>query len=287
MLLRAVEIGSFSKAAEEVGYTQSGLTHLCDSVEREIGLPLIERCHSGIRLTDSGKRLEPEIRDYIRAEKSLRDKIESISGGGAETIRVAAYASIAMRWMPDILYRFRRIVPDVEVELRMVDNAVEPFDLINEGRADVVFASRQEDMDCEWTPLCRDYMYAVLPKGRTYENGKNFDLGEFEGMDFLMPYGKFDTDVLNAMGDVKPNYIQTYVDDETVIRMVGKGLGVTMMGKLMIRGNTDDVICLPVFPESFREMGMGIKKGKGISGNIEKLKECVLEYMKERTGGKP
>ena len=43
ILMTAVDLGSFSKAAEVVGYTQSGLTHLVDSLEREIGLTLVQR----------------------------------------------------------------------------------------------------------------------------------------------------------------------------------------------------------------------------------------------------
>lgn len=53
--MTAVDLGSFSKASEVVGYTQSGLTHLVDSLEREIGFPLIRRSYSGIALTEAGK----------------------------------------------------------------------------------------------------------------------------------------------------------------------------------------------------------------------------------------
>ena len=72
-----------------------------------------------------------------------------------------------------------------------------------------------------------------------------------------------------------------YVDDETVIRMVGKGLGISMMSELMIRGNTDDVCCVPVTPRSLRELGMGTEKGVALSENMQKLKDCVLEYIRE------
>ena len=49
ILMTAVDLGSFSKASEVVGYTQSGLTHLVDSLEREIGFPLIRRSYSASR----------------------------------------------------------------------------------------------------------------------------------------------------------------------------------------------------------------------------------------------
>ena len=45
ILMTAVSLGSFSKASEVVGYTQSGLTHLINGLEREIGMTLIRRDH--------------------------------------------------------------------------------------------------------------------------------------------------------------------------------------------------------------------------------------------------
>ena len=60
---------------------------------------------------------------------------------------------------------------------------------------------------------------------------KEFPLREFEGKDFLMPYGRFDIDVHAAFAKegVRAKEQSVYVDDETVIRMVGKGLGISMM----------------------------------------------------------
>ena len=48
-LLMAVDLGSFTKAAEVLGYTQSGLTHMMNSLENEIGLRLLDRSYSGVR----------------------------------------------------------------------------------------------------------------------------------------------------------------------------------------------------------------------------------------------
>ena len=67
ILMTAVNLGSFSKASEVVGYTQSGLTHLINGLEREIGMALIRRDHSGISLTENGEALLPAIRDYLSA----------------------------------------------------------------------------------------------------------------------------------------------------------------------------------------------------------------------------
>ena len=283
ILVTAADLGSFTKAAEVVGYTQSGLTHMMNSLERELGICLLTRDHSGISLTEQGRQLLPAIREFLRANANLENQIKAITETTAQTLHIAAYSSIAMHWMPEILYRFRRRCPDAEVDLRMVDHALEPFELLEAGKADVIFASRQNYGTCDWTPLYDELMYAILPKDYPLHGRDAFPLEEFAGQEFLMPYGRFDIDVNAALAQVgvKLHAKAAYVDDETVIRMVGRGLGVSMMTELMIRGRTDDVLCVPVSPRTIRELGMGMHAGHRQSAPLQELKACILQYIRE------
>jgi len=283
ILMTAADLGSFTKASEVVGYTQSGLTHMMDALEREIGFPLLQRNHSGIQLTEQGAQLMPAIREFLQANANLEARIKAIAEQKNEVIRIAAYSSIAMHWMPEILYRFRRLCPEINVDLRMVDHALEPFELLEKGQTDVIFASRQNYSCCDWIPLYEEKMYAILPKSYPLNGRETFLLTEFSGQDFLMPHGRFDIDVKAAFDPVKVkvNEKRSRVDDETVIRMVGRGLGVSMMTELMIRGRTDDVQCVPVDPPAIRELGMGTHVRKKDTEGIGKLKACVLQFIQE------
>ena len=271
----------FRKHPEVVGYTQSGLTHLVDSLEREIGFPLIRRSYSGIALTEAGENLLPDIRQFLQANATLENKIQAVREQQEESIRVAAYASIAMYWMPEILYRFRRLCPKVDVDLRMVDHALEPFELLQSGKTDVIFASRQKEPKCEWIPLYHELLYAILPKQYPLNGRKEFPLREFEGKDFLMPYGRFDIDVHAAFAKegVRAKEQSVYVDDETVIRMVGKGLGISMMSELDDPRKYGRCLLRSGFPTCIREIGMGIKPGTEENGSIAKLRECVMQFV--------
>lgn len=283
ILMTAADLGSFTKASEVVGYTQSGLTHMMDALEREVGFPLLQRSHSGIQLTEQGRQLMPAIREFLQANAMLENQIRAIAQQKTEVIRIAAYASIAMHWMPEILYRFRRLCPEISVDLRMVDHALEPFELLESGQTDVIFASRQNYSFCDWTPLYREKMYAILPRDYPLVENGVFPLTEFAGKEFLMPHGRFDIDVKAALAPVgiKLNVRASRVDDETVIRMVGRGLGVSMMTELMIRGRTDDVLCVPVSPLTLRELGMGTHIHKKEDESIRRLKDCVLQFLQE------
>ena len=249
ILMTAVDLGSFSKASEVVGYTQSGLTHLVDSLEREIGLTLVRRDHSGIALTEEGEALMPAIREFLRANAKLENRIAAITEKSTRTIRVAAYASIAMRWMPEILYRFRRVCPHIDVDLRTVDHELEPFELLEKWQTDVIFAARQSGFACDWTPLHDDAMYAILPADYPTDGLDFFPIEAFAGKEFLMPYGRFDIDVGAAFRKygVEPIIRPCYVDDETVSR----------------------------------ELGMGLHPREQLPPGISRLRECVLEYIGE------
>ena len=188
-----------------------------------------------------------------------------------------------MHWMPEILYRFRRVCPDTDVDLRMVDHELEPFELLEEGRTDVIFAAKQSHISCDWTPLYSDRMYAILPEDYPVNGWETLPIEEFDGKEFLMPYGRFVIDVNAALSPkkVKPLIRPCYVDDETVIRMVSKGLGITMMTEIMMRGRTRGVQTLPVSPQAGRELGMGMHLQKDTPAEILRLRDCVLDFIHE------
>ena len=283
-IMTAIDLGSLSKAAETVGYTQSGLTHLVNSLEKELGFAIVHRDHMGISLTKEGKELLPYIRTFLDADQQLQIKTEEIRKGVRGTIRIAAYASIAMKWMPEILYRFARICPNVEVSLRMVDDALQPFELLKEGKTDVIFASAHHAPHCQWTPLYKEKMYAIIPESDQIRSDY-YPIEKMNGQTFLMPYGRFDLDIhaiFNRYG-IAVTEKEMHVDDETLIRMVAKGMGVTIMSEMMIRGSDDGVRILPLSPAEYRQIGAGVRLGEDEKEPLIQLKKCVMDYVSSLT----
>jgi len=296
ILLMTVELGSFTRAAEVIGYTQSGLTHMMDSLEKELGVRLLVRGHSGVKLTEAGRKLLPSIKDYLRANAALDNAVKSITQKETGTIRVGAYASIAINWLPDILYKFRGICPEADVDLRMIDNAVIPFELLESGEMDIIFASRQDFGSYDWIPLYDEPMYAVLPRDYVLNdrnrkkrsrsskpggtNEKKFPVEGFEGKKFIMPHGAFELDVKRAIGDIKPDIQPASVDDAAVITMVEHGLGVSLMAELMLNGRNKNVQCIPLDPPAVRELGMAVKSQSDATEPVRQLIRCVLENLK-------
>ena len=282
-LLMAVDLGSFTKAAEVLGYTQSGLTHMMNSLEKEVGFTLLERGRSGVRLTEEGERIAPAVREFLQANARLDSVIEQVASSRTEIIRVSAYASIAMHWLPGIIQRFREECPDVDVDIRMADHVDVPYELLAQGKMDAILVSPQDEGQYEWVHLADDPMFAVLPKDFDTQGMTAFPLAAFEARDFIMPSQGFDKDIMrifNRIG-VKPHILPTWVDDPTVISMVSHGLGVSMMTELTVRGRTDGVKLMPVEPASSRELGLAVRSLDAASDGLRHFIDCTKRVVAE------
>ena len=256
-LAAAVEYGSFTRAAQQLGYTQSGLTHMMNSLEREIGFPVLVRDRWGVRLTPSGQRIMPMVQQCLTANQSLEREISLINSHQEDTIRVASYASIAMHWLPELIEVFRRENDGVSVDVQM-GSVEEVYRWVREGRVDMAFASRQESSSLDWTPLKPDPLLAILPRNFDTGGAASLDLRRLDGQEFLMPSLGFHLDILRVLErhGVTPVIRDTQISDSVIISMVEHGLGVSILSRLVLQGRSDDVLALPLDPPAVRELGI-------------------------------
>ena len=133
-LMMSVDLGSFTRAAEVLGYTQSGLTHMMNSLEKEIGVPLLERGRSGVRLTPEGERVAPAIRDFLDSASRLDAALTQAGDVRREAIRVGTYASMGVHWLPGIIRRFREECPEASVEMRVTNHIAEAYAALLQAR---------------------------------------------------------------------------------------------------------------------------------------------------------
>ena len=240
-LAAAVEHGSFTRAAEALGYTQSGMTHMMNSLERDIGFPVLLRGRAGVRLTPAGERIYPLVRQVLSASQALDREITLINSHKEDTIRVAAYSSIAMHWLPEVIQQFRRVHPELTVDIQM-GSVEEVYRWVREDKAD----------------MGEDPLLAILPPEYDLGGRERFDVRDFSSHEFLMPSMGFHLDILRALNrsGVTPVIRTTQVSDSVIISMVEHGLGVSVLSELVLKGRRDAVQAVPLDPPAFRELGI-------------------------------
>lgn len=284
-LLTAVDMGSFSAAAQKLGYTQSGLTHMMNALEDELGISILQRGYYGIKLTPGGERIIPKIRQLVMCEDALMNEVEMVKSYGDNVIRIGAFASMAGTWLPYIVEKFNAEFPDVTVNIQMGTVAA-LYGGLNEGRFDICFGTRNNKYSFKWVNLGDDPFYAILPKD--YPVDDEFPIKGFNGTKFLMPGLGFDDDIGAVFSEygVKPFVTPTYVDDPAIISMVEHGLGISMLSQLILANRHSSVKMLPIVPRVSRTLCLAVTEDKVMTLPLKRLIAISKDFAKDLADGK-
>ncbi len=276
-LLKSVEYGSLTKAAEELGYTQAGLTHMMNRLEKEIGITLLQRTKSGVTLTNDGETLLPLIKNFTEQGLELEKAIKSVKENNDTVIRIAAYASVTKHWLPVIISKFQKDFPNVRFELN-VGNLDEICHLVSNSEIDLGFTSKQDILHGDWIHLQNDKLFAVLPPD-CKEEGDCVPVSIFNNKPFFMPTYGFDYDIMNTLkhNNVNPLINRTALDDATIVSMVSHGLGYSILPELVLKGMSGSFVAKPIEPYSYRELGILIKSKNTLSPTAHKF----INYCKQ------
>lgn len=257
--LAAAETGSFSRAAEVLRYTPSGVNQLVSALEKEVGFSLFSRSTKGVALTANGQLLLPVIREILHQEDRLFELSAQMNGLLIGTVTIAAYSSIATHWLPAAIRAFQQDYPHVEIKL-MEGIWQEVSQWLEERTADIGFFSYQENMPFEWIPLAEDPMVALLPRSHPLAEASCYPLENCEQDSFIMPALGCDDDVeaLFARSHVRPNIRYTTIENFSAMSMVEQGLGVSVMNRLITEKRICDVAMIPIDPPASITLGAAL-----------------------------
>ena len=282
LFVTVVEEGSLTRAAETLGCTQSAVSHGVAALEAELGFALLKRGRGGVKLTGEGERLLPAARALLSSAEQLRQLASSIRGLESGTVRIGAFTSVAVHWLPPILQQFQRDYPRVDFRLLNGDyHDVEEW--LSDGSIDIGFISVPCGVDCECIPLMEDRLLAILPRGSRFANYPRFPLVECETEPFISLLQSSDHDARRALeaAGVKPNVRFYTKDDYAVIAMVEQGLGISIMPELLLKGRHDDLQILPLVPEAKRTIGIAIAAGSKAGPATRRFADYVVRYVTE------
>ena len=281
---KTVEMASLTRAAEELGMTQSGVSHILAALEEEWGLPLLRRSRVGARLTPEGERLMPCIREVLRAQERLDQTVAEMRGLAAGTVRIATFTSVAVHWLPGMLREFQAAYP--KVDFRLFNGDYHDVDRwLSEGSADLGFITLPTDLRCECIPLAEDRLLAVLPPSHPLAEKAVCPVKEVAREPFISLLETSDDDArraLDAVG-VRPEVRFTTKDDYAIIAMVSQGLGVSIMPELLLRGRSDDVAVRPLDPPASRTLALAVPAGAAAGPATRRFAAFAAEWV-ERNG---
>ena len=275
--LKVVEVGSYTHAAEILGYTQPALSQMVASLEKEIGITLLYRSRYGVRLTPEGERLFPTIQKTVQQYEALRRMEDEIKGLDSGIVRIGTVSSVSCHWLPGIIRKFWAKYPNVKLVLHQGDYT-SICDWVQIGTVDFGFVNPAAAKGLETQVLQTDPFAAVLPKSHPLAQKPSVSLRELAAEPYLLLEEGCYSEPLETFRklDITPNVRLTMHDDYSILSMVEQGLGYSLLAELVLQKTAYDVAVRPVEEPILRTMALVMKDKRGLSVAAKTFMRFIL-----------
>ena len=247
-LLTAIDLGNLTRAAEQLGYTQSGLSYVIKALEAELGFPLLVRSRAGVRPTDECQRILPLLRELDRKSRQLEQEAADIRGLAVGNVFIATFPSISRFWLPQILRDFAQLYPGITVSIRE-SGQEEQDEWLREGAIDLAFCS-YHDSPYHWIPFLEDQIWAAVPACYALAACDEIDLAKLADEPFILEDRAYDYDITRVITNagVHPDVRWTSKDELAILAMVKLELGVSVLPALYLHEEHPAVALRPHEP---------------------------------------
>ncbi len=286
-LLQIAETGSITATAEQMGYSQSGITQMIRSMEKELGITLLIRTNRGVSLTHAARRLLPLIREEQHWDESIRQECAMLSGTFSGIIHVGCLSSVSEAWMPPVLESLAEKYTDIRVYV----GEYETPDIqkrIEDGRLDIGLCEIFEDHRFLSERLMTDEIVAIVPIDHELAERSSVPLSELASYPFIsyaigetsMKYDGWPDMVTNGSLSLDIRY--SCKDTYTMVSMVKHHLGVSIASRLMMSNYGEDTVCVALEPPLFRSLGVIRRSGENLLPAARAFLQCLEEYISKQ-----
>lgn len=243
------ESGSFTKTAEELGYSQSAISQSVKALEQELDCVLFHRQKGGLTLTRDGEQYLPYIQAIYAAEQALERKNREMSGLENGIIHIAETTTVSRRFLPQLIKEFKELHPSVrfvlhhgfytEIEQRVLD-----------GTADLGFTDARQEALLSYHFLFDDEMMAVMPQDHPLAAQDTVSLSDLTNYPFILLYDereRFPTLTIEFQNHgLTPRIEYKMGDDDSILTMVQQGLGISALYQLFLYSVHADFAIRPI-----------------------------------------
>ena len=163
IIYMVAEQASFLKAAALLNLTPSAVSHAVKTAEKEVGFQIFNRNKNAVSLTSYGEQLFPYIVSLLNSEESLNQFIDKLNGLDQGTVRIGAFNSVCIEWLPELLSEFRKRYPAIAVEV-FEGTYDDVIGWLNTGVIELGFLSASCNTTYSITPLYEDRLVCIAKK---------------------------------------------------------------------------------------------------------------------------
>ena len=277
--IRTVEYGSFTRAAEMLNNSQSGISRMIHDLEREWNVVLLERSRAGVHLTSDGTKLLPYAKSVCSEYQKLQMQVDELNGLQSGLIRIGTFSSVATHWLPNIIREFQKDYPNIDYELLLGDYT-EIEEWIADGRVDCGFLRLPTRPEFETIFLEQDQLMVILPENHPLAGCDRFPVAALCNDPFMLleKGAKAEVSEIFERCGLTPKVHFTTWDDYAIMSMVESGLGISILPQLILRRIPYHIVAKELDVPAYRKIGLALREKKTASLAIKQF----LDYLEFR-----
>jgi molybdate transport repressor ModE-like protein len=259
ILREVARAGSFSAAAEELYLSQSAVSQQVATLEREVGMSLLERTSAGPKLTDAGQALVTHADAVICRLEEAERELAAIAGLEGGRIRLVGFPTASATLVTRAVSSFRDRFPNVELFLAEAEPEVS-LPALKAGEYDVALTydfemnPDEDDRDTERRLLLEEQMLVAMPSNHPLTRKKAVRLDEFCDEEWLtgVSVGSCRNHLIELcqVAGFDPKISFESDDYNTLQGLVAAGMGVTLLPELAFAGRHTELELRPVTPKA-------------------------------------
>ena len=277
-LVTVVELGSISRAAQQLGYTQSAVSRMIVDLEDKWEMELLHRGKGGVQLTSAGQQLLPVLRAITEDCRRLEDTLAELKGMQTGLLRLGTFTTAADRWIPDLLKAFAREYPHICFKLHNSESYDEIQDWIRHGQVDCGFVRLPAPNDLQATLLKEDMLVAVLPVDHPLAGEAAISLEQLCGQSFIKLQKDQEIELFLQHLPEEPKIAYEVSSDHTVLSMVENGMGISIMHSLIADTDRYKVVWKALAEPHVRQIGVAVPKNARLTTPAKIFVDFISHY---------
>ncbi|MCM3740806.1 LysR family transcriptional regulator [Oceanobacillus luteolus] len=282
VFIKVIEAGSFTKAANELGYTQSAVSQMIQALEEELGTTLVSRSRKGISLTQDGEEFLPYLKKISNSYGDLLKKKQEMQGLENANIRIGTFTSVSSNWLPGLMKDFKQRYPSVHFQLQQGEYT-SIVQSIQDGTVDFGFVNPDAATELETVTLKQDRMLAIIPEHHPLTNHSSASLEALSTEPFiLLDQGDWSEPLESFKANgLQPNIEYRVIDDYTIMSMVESGLGISILSELVLNKVSYRFVKKETTPPIYRTIGIAYKNKKTMPTASRHFVDFIIKRFNE------
>ncbi|MDM5238708.1 LysR family transcriptional regulator [Bacillus cereus] len=282
VLIKTVELGSFTKAAGVLNMTQPAVSHAISSIESELGVTILIRDkRKGLIVTDVGNRILVHIREILNGVEKIEQEVAMEKGHEVGTIRIGSFPSASAYFLPKMINIFREKYP--KLQLVLCEGALKEVEDWLLSRVIDIGIVILPNKDMEIVPVTKGKMVVVLREDHPLCKKRSITINDLENEPIILFKGGYEPPIIDMFKQANvPLRVEYAVSTVTTsLNMIQEGLGIAILAELSLTNLPKNVQTRELEPKVWREIALAVPSLKEASLAVQLFIEEFQELFTE------